>query len=73
MSEYFNISYINLYSVQNTTKSLYITFIVALIVWYFQFLWNRRKLYKYSSKVQGPISFPVFGSAHYFFGNSGGK
>lgn len=46
-----------------TSSSVYFLFGTAFIIWYLQFLWNRRNLYKYARKVDGPFSLPIIGAA----------
>ncbi|KAI2474019.1 hypothetical protein C4B38_000102 [Diabrotica virgifera virgifera] len=44
-------------------------FILCLVVvFYVKFLWNRRKLYIYSWKIEGPFALPIIGAAHHFLG-----
>nr|XP_023026690.1 cytochrome P450 4C1-like [Leptinotarsa decemlineata] len=41
----------------------------TLLTWFAQLLWRRRKLYKSSSELPGPIAFPLIGCALSFIGS----
>lgn len=56
-----------------TSKILFVAAISIFIVWYVQYLWRRRKLYLHASKVPGPLSLPIIGSAIHFAGDPYGK
>ncbi|XP_030764328.1 cytochrome P450 4C1-like [Sitophilus oryzae] len=43
---------------------------IILSVWFLQFLWKRRKLYKAASKLPGPFALPIIGSSHLFLGQT---
>ncbi|XP_074029631.1 cytochrome P450 4C1 isoform X2 [Leptinotarsa decemlineata] len=48
---------------------LVVSLITAFAVWYIKFLWNRKYLYIYSWKVEGPLSFPFLGCGYLLLGN----
>lgn len=48
------------------TNQFFVLVGTFLVVFYLQFLWGRRKLYKYAFQVDGPFSFPFIGSALHF-------
>lgn len=46
---------------------------LSLLIWYIRYIWNRRKLYTYCRKIQGPFSLPLIGSSYYFLQGNLGK
>nr|XP_015836253.1 PREDICTED: cytochrome P450 4C1 [Tribolium castaneum] len=45
--------------------SVFLTLFLAFII---KYNWDRRWLYYYGSKIDGPLGWPIFGSAHYLMG-----
>ncbi|KAJ8954175.1 hypothetical protein NQ318_005770, partial [Aromia moschata] len=41
----------------------------GFLIWYLRLLWSRRRLYELASKMPGPFSLPLIGSALFFAGN----
>ncbi|KAJ3624535.1 hypothetical protein MTP99_018150 [Tenebrio molitor] len=52
----------------SVTVLLLSIFSSAIIIYAIKFLWGRRWLYYYASKLDGPFAFPLIGSAHLFIG-----
>ncbi|XP_044261137.1 cytochrome P450 4C1-like [Tribolium madens] len=50
------------------TTILSLVISVLVLVFFIKYHWNRRWLYYHSSKLPGPSSWPLIGSAHYFLG-----
>ncbi|KAJ8949166.1 hypothetical protein NQ314_008288 [Rhamnusium bicolor] len=48
---------------------LSVALLSTFFVWYIQFLWSRRKLYKCAKKMEGPLALPLIGCALYFIGS----
>ncbi|XP_031330686.1 cytochrome P450 4c3-like [Photinus pyralis] len=44
--------------------------ILTLLVWYLQYHWNRRRLYRMASRFDGPICLPFIGNGLYFMGST---
>ena len=44
-------------------QSILIGLITAFAVWYIQFRWSRRHLYRLADKIPGPKGLPLFGIA----------
>lgn len=58
---------------KNVFDTLLIVLIFTLIVWYAQYHWKRRKLYKFAAKRNGPFALPFIGNALHFAGSNHGK
>ncbi|KAJ8982605.1 hypothetical protein NQ317_005077 [Molorchus minor] len=43
--------------------------LTTALIWYLQFSWGQRRLYKYARNVPGPFAYPLIGSAHHFLGD----
>lgn len=52
------------------TTYLVTALMVSLVVFYFNYLWKRRRLYKLAANIPGPKGFPVIGMAHKFINAS---
>ncbi|CAH1382167.1 unnamed protein product [Tenebrio molitor] len=50
-------------------NSLFTSLICIFLIWYVQYHWNRRHLYKLASKVPGPPGLPILGNCLDFVGN----
>ncbi|XP_015835137.1 cytochrome P450 4C1 isoform X2 [Tribolium castaneum] len=48
---------------------LYIS-VLLLLVFLLKYVWNKRFLYYYGSKISGPFALPLIGSAYYFTGGA---
>lgn len=64
-------SYSSILPSSNGTNTIYLLFGVFFLVWYLQCVWSRRKLYKWSRKVNGPLSLPIIGAGHKYFFSRG--
>lgn len=55
------------------TEFLLILLISSVLVYFLQIAWKRRKLYKESLNLPGPLALPLIGSALSFIGSPYGK
>nr|XP_015836192.1 PREDICTED: uncharacterized protein LOC103313316 [Tribolium castaneum] len=51
----------------NATSVLLYTFLTLILFLVLKNFWKKRRLYYYGSKISGPFSWPIIGSAHLFF------
>ncbi|XP_044260315.1 cytochrome P450 4g15-like [Tribolium madens] len=52
----------------NITPALIWVLLIIILYFIIKYNWRRRWLYYYGSKIDGPIGWPIIGSAHYFIG-----
>ncbi|EFA05709.1 cytochrome P450-like protein [Tribolium castaneum] len=52
----------------NTTSALTWALLFIVLFFIIKYNWNRRWLYYYGSKIDGPFAWPIIGIAHYFIG-----
>ncbi|XP_031330392.1 cytochrome P450 4C1-like [Photinus pyralis] len=61
---------IDYFAPKSALQTLVIVALVTFLVWYTQYHWNRRRLYKMASRFDGPISLPFIGSGLSFVGST---
>ncbi|KAF5283092.1 hypothetical protein FQA39_LY17433 [Lamprigera yunnana] len=65
------IEIIKTYNTNDTFRVLSITFGLMILIWYLQYHWRRRHLYKMASMRPGPPTLPLIGNALSFVGSTG--
>ncbi|KAK5638543.1 hypothetical protein RI129_012838 [Pyrocoelia pectoralis] len=51
-------------------QTLVSAFLITISVWFIQYHWSRRKLYRAGRQRKGPLALPFIGSALYFVGST---
>ncbi|KAF5283093.1 hypothetical protein FQA39_LY17434 [Lamprigera yunnana] len=64
------IEIIKTYNTNDAFRVLSITFGLMILMWYLQYHWRRRHLYKMASMRPGPLTLPLIGNALSFVGSS---
>uniref|UniRef100_A0A1Y1KZI3 Uncharacterized protein n=1 Tax=Photinus pyralis TaxID=7054 RepID=A0A1Y1KZI3_PHOPY len=57
---------------QSAFQMLMSVVVCTFLVWYAQYHWNRRRLYRMASKFDGPMCLPFIGNGLYFVGSTRG-
>ncbi|KAB0791109.1 hypothetical protein PPYR_02909 [Photinus pyralis] len=55
---------------QSAFQMLMSVVVCTFLVWYAQYHWNRRRLYRMASKFDGPMCLPFIGNGLYFVGST---
>lgn len=55
---------------KSALQTLVLIAVFTFLVWYLQYHWNRKRLYKMAAHFDGPISLPLIGSGLYFVGST---
>lgn len=57
---------------RDATEILMLTLVFIFLVWYAQYHWRRRRLYRMAAKFPGPFPWPFIGNAYLFIGDTAG-
>ncbi|KAF5292049.1 hypothetical protein FQR65_LT11315 [Abscondita terminalis] len=58
------------HEIQNAFGTLFLVFLFTFLVWYVQYHWKRRHLYRAARQRPGPFPLPLLGNGLYFVGST---